>query len=456
MASVKKPRIQSRTRLSSTYRAWTKTGHMLTNGPPAKSLRLENLGPLHQTRKASLLHIRLEDMISKLTVRDLTVCLATVALGCSTAHASIDGAGSMMIVPVVAQTVSYSSEVTVRNPYNTTLPVSVFYSGGVGTTAAGLKTCLPLSVPALQSRQFSVAAQCGIPASGQFGILTLVETAGQPLPFQVYSRTQTPGGNGFSVPAYPAGAIEAPSYGHYVIGLKRQAGAPIYQTNCFAGSTDDPTPYQIRLLDSGGNQLGGLITGTLQPYQLVRYLDIFAAAGLGMAGDHSNVSAEFSAGTSPTAALISFCTVQESTFFGADFRMAQPIQTRDGTRQRPLDATPWIFNLGSFIAMNRHPITFRHPDYIRCFISSLTAPALELRVKSPSGTVVAGGTNVVDTGKFYTGNRSLYDGASGLWELDVAAKPSYLGPFPIPYSFVCQSGNGANATNAFFILNADF
>ena len=170
--------------------------------------------------------------------------------------------------------------------------------------------------------QFSVAEQCDLPSGSQYGYVTLTESAGTPSPFLVYSRAQTPSGNGFSVPAYPADAIEAPKYGAYVVGLKRQAAAPTYQSNCFVASTDTATTYQIRLRNSDGNPIGNPVTGTLEAHQVIRHLDIFAAAGIAT-GDLSNVSADFSSGDG-TAPLIGFCTVQESTFFGADFRMAQP------------------------------------------------------------------------------------------------------------------------------------
>src|SRR5690348_8548241 len=165
------------------------------------------------------------------------------------AHASLDGAGSIMYIPVVAETASYTSEITVRNPYNFSLPIAVFYTGATVTTAPGLRACTGLAVAANSTIQFSARSQCSLPSGSQFGLLTLVETAGAPSPFQAFSRTQTPGGNGFSVPAFPAGAIEAPYWGHYVVGLKRQAASPVYQTNCFVASTDDPTSYQIQLLD---------------------------------------------------------------------------------------------------------------------------------------------------------------------------------------------------------------
>ena len=228
-----------------------------------------------------------------------------------------------MIIPLVAQTGSYASEITVHNPYNDgALPIAVVYTGANATSAAGQRACDPLSVPPLGTVQFSIADKCHLPVGSQYGYVTLTESADTPSPFVAYSRAQTPGGNGFSVPAFPADAIEAPKLGSYVVGLKRQASAPIYQSNCFVASTDSATTYQIRLRDAAGNPVGNPVTGTLEANQIVRYLDIFTAANVA-GGDVSNVSAVFSNGGS-NAALIGYCTVQESTFFGADFRMAQP------------------------------------------------------------------------------------------------------------------------------------
>lgn len=236
-----------------------------------------------------------------------------------------------MVIPVVAQTTSYTSEITVRNPFSDmTLPISVFYTGGTTytgstpTSSGGRQECDPLNVPPLGSVQFSPAEQCHL-SGNQFGYLTLTQASGTPSPFLAYSRTQTPGGNGFSVPAYPAAAIERPEFGHYVVALKRQAAAPVYQSNCFVASMGAATPYQIRLLDSAGGQIGNTILGSLEAYEMVRYLDIFAAAGLA-AGDYSNVAVDFSNDPSK-AALMGFCTVQENAFGGADFRMAQPAKT---------------------------------------------------------------------------------------------------------------------------------
>lgn len=201
------------------------------------------------------------------------------------------------------------------------------------------------------------------------------------------------------------------------MGLKRQAAAPIYQSNCFVGSTDDPTPYQIRLFGPSGVQLGNTISGSLTAYQVVRYLDVFAAAGL-PAGDYSNVTAEFRADPSPAAALVSFCTVQESTFFSADFCMALPAETMDATRQRQLAINTANSYVVDALTMTRYDLGIRHPDHVRCWLTSGWG-AVGIRVIAPDGNFVAGGDAITDTGTFDTGDRSLYNGFSNYWHMDI-------------------------------------
>lgn len=385
-------------------------------------------------------------------MRLASVALSLLAFVCSTSRASLDGAGSIMIIPIVAQTVSYSSEVTVRNPYDEALPITVSYTGGIATTSAGLHACSPLSVPGRSSVQFNVASQCAIPATGQFGYLTLTETASAPSPFQAYSRSQTPGGNGFSVPAYPAGAIEPPLWGFYVLGLKRQAGAPTYQTNCYLASTGRAVNYTLSL-EQNDQLLGSPLAGTLQPHQMVRYLDVFAAAGLAT-GDYSNVTADVES-DGAGGELMAFCTVQESTFFGADFRMAQPVEVIERARLRMSFMSDGVYSpaYGS-----RHLIALRYPDRVRCYITSASASNLELRVVSPDGvSLIAGGNNLSDTGTFAIENRASYEESpSPFWHLDVSVREPYSGTFPIDYDVTCETGNGSNIDTASYEFVDDF
>src|SRR5207245_3916009 len=108
-------------------------------------------------------------------------------------------------------------------------------------------------------------------------------------------------------------------------GLKRQAAAPTFQTNCFVGSLEQPVSYQLKLFnDTTGAQIGGTLTGSLNAFEQFRYLDVFGPAGVhAPAGDQLNVRAQFTQTSGGTANLIGFCTVQDNTSFGADFRIAK-------------------------------------------------------------------------------------------------------------------------------------
>jgi hypothetical protein len=165
----------------------------------------------------------------------------------------------------------------------------------------------------------SLAAQCGLDASSHFGMLAIDDAAApRAHAFTVFSRSQTPAGVGFSVEGYPTGWFGAGP--GFVGGLKRSSSGAHYQSNCFVGALDQGVNYRIDLAAANGAALGAPLTGSLAPRHLLRYLDVFAAAGA-PAGDVSEVTATFSQ-TSGSAPLMSFCTMQESVTFGADFRVA--------------------------------------------------------------------------------------------------------------------------------------
>jgi hypothetical protein len=186
---------------------------------------------------------------------------------------------------------------------------------------------------------------------------------------------------------------------------------------------------------------------------MVRYLDVFAAAGLAT-GDYSNVTAEIDS-DGPSGELMAFCTVQESTFFGADFRMAQPVEVIEPARLRMNFLSDGVYSASYG---SRHLIGFRYPDRVRCYITSPSAPDLELRVVSPDGTsVVAGGNDRSDTGTFAIDNRASYEESpSPFWRLDVSVREPYSGTFPIQYDVTCETGNGSNIDTGSYEFVDDF
>jgi hypothetical protein len=270
--------------------------------------------------------------------------------------------------------------------------------------------------------------------------------------FYVYSRTQTPGGNGFSVEGFPIGAFSGAEAN--VVGLKRQAAAPVYQSNCFVAALGEPVTYQMLLFD-GANNLIGSTGQTLQPFELVRMLDVFAAAGV-PGGDISNVRANFTVNQSGAfPALISFCTVQESTFFGADFRIAKSVDSLNEGQKRvacigmddcaastPSSGQPEVITDPTL--KNVYSMIITQPDFVRCDLVSTRAPEMQMQLRSPgnpfASPTFAGGA---DQTTFYasTGPRNSVDsGTATRWFVDVSARTGATGTFD--FGITCRSGNG--------------
>src|SRR5437773_8731691 len=88
------------------------------------------------------------------------------------------GTSATIVIPVIAQTPSFGSEVTAYNPSGAALTVTVSFYDAQNTSSPGLKACTPLSLPAGRSVQFSVAGQCALPAGSNFGLLILAEQSG--------------------------------------------------------------------------------------------------------------------------------------------------------------------------------------------------------------------------------------------------------------------------------------
>ena len=105
------------------------------------------------------------------------VFVTTLAAIAGVAHArSTAASGSVIVLPVVAETVSYTSEVVVRNPNSTSLTLNVKFYEALTSTTPGLRTCSQLTVAASQSKPFSVSDQCNpLGAGNHHGTLVLVE-----------------------------------------------------------------------------------------------------------------------------------------------------------------------------------------------------------------------------------------------------------------------------------------
>lgn len=380
-------------------------------------------------------------------IRRALLGLVSLGLAGSALAQSTDGFGTIMRIPVVVNSSTYGSTLTLRNEGSVTANISVTFYAGTGS-AVGSKSCGTVNVPAGQTIEQSFAAICAMPLPGgsQFGQLHLYELNTENVPFSAYTRVQTFSGNGFSVEGFKIGTMTGSDSFSYVTGLKRQAASPGYTSNCFIASVGEAVDVQWGLRTSAGAALGSVQTVSLAANGMVRYSDVFSTVGAA-AGDYSNVSAYFSEQTlASEPGFVAFCTVQNNTSFDADFRIAKDLNPADARVRKFASASTTGLGAGLALAAygDQHVLglNLQHPDWVQCAISAGTPTNFEFRLKDPSGAVVAGGDGVNSFGEVYLGERGTR--ATGLWKLEIESA-SGLETFPSAYSVTCQSGNGTNS-----------
>lgn len=388
-------------------------------------------------------------------LRKLVLGTALVsAIAAFPAAAQTPGYSTIVTLPVVVQSSTYGSAIFVHNPGGTSTAVNAYYIGATGSATVGLIGCPQFVVPANTTFQLSLTAMCPLNAGSNFGRLVLWEADPLNEPFTAYSRVETFSGNGFSIEGYTIGSLANTASFSYVNGLRRQAAAPGYQSNCFIGALNEAVGVQWELWTNTGVQIGTNQTVNLTANQFVRVLDVFTAAGA-PAGDYTNVRARFSELGGNEASFVAFCTVQNNTSFDADFRMAKTFPEFGDDQGRLLTAVMGFTsgstqdevgnNLPSLNGGNAHVYkTFiQHPDWIRCVSSGVAGGGLEVGLYDPDGALVAGGNNTPSFGETYLGEKNTRNnGRNGKWTIRVEADGSGT---VTGYSLTCTSGNGMSS-----------
>jgi hypothetical protein len=391
------------------------------------------------------------------------------------------GRSSSIVIPIAAKTGSFETEVWVRNANSASIDVDVLYYEANGLASPGLVACNFLTIAANSNVSFKLGTQCPSLATGShFGLLVLRDRAAEKTnAFAAFSRVQHVTTNqGFSIEGFPEHVFSLRGAG--IIGLKRKAAAvppttaqPGYQANCFVGSLGEPVDYAINLAEGFDSNIpiGSPITGSLGPYQLVRYVDILDAAGA-PAGDKENVRVRFNL-TSGAGAFFGFCTQQDNLSFGADFRIAKTDDEANITKlllrcrgtSDPACATlaSPALSLPNGTTKHRYSMFIHHPDYVRCDIVGPSAANLEIQLTAPVpagasvGPVVAGGNN---QSHFYyqTGPRGAVANAGGFqtfWNLEVSAREGTPPTFPVDYGLKCASGSGIHISGSGAAISPD-
>jgi hypothetical protein len=189
----------------------------------------------------------------------------------------------------------------------------------------------------------------------------------------------------------------------------------------------------------------------LPPWRMQFLGDIFKRAGLS-SGRHANVTAEFQAASLPwnpiagdAGGLIAFCSVENMPSRLADVRLAETPAPRDDGRSRNVvhgDSNfvvgPW--KLGYGLPLGKKALMsfyLRHEDRVRCFLTESSVvpnggvPAWqELRVLDPDGNIVAGGSDINDTGVFSTGVKNArHNGLNDRWTIEISWREQRPGDY---------------------------
>jgi hypothetical protein len=415
--------------------------------------------------------------------------LAVVLLGAEQASASgVDGAGNVLVVPLVFAGSERTSVVTLRNAGPEVIEVRATYVGAGGTVKAangvGPIECERQTLRGDQSLSLSLADWCGMRDGQNFGYLKLESSGDSRINFTATSTTRTRQGAAFVVPGQPVGAFDPgrgplPFFGRpsslHAIGLQGEippqgSQPPLKELACYVASLDEPKHVEVSLLDSAGRVIAAGFRLKLDAQRMERVLPL-PALGL----PPGTRLRELRVLVTPvsffdSAMMIAGCALESRLDGTVAYQPARTPEPLDEARLTTAGAETLITPAGLKIAaIWTHTSTgdsvdrkvtlatyLRPEDRVRCTLGMPSGssgfdpqPWLELQVRDPRGTVVAGGDRAADTGVFSTGPRGRY--RDQRWHVDVSLNEVAQAQSPWPrsephwWAVICQSSAGMSA-----------
>lgn len=341
----------------------------------------------------------------------------------------VDGAGRIVIVPVVVRSDTRESVVTITNAGTEDLRMRGTFVGAEGTTTAASVVqpipCVQPVVPAAGSLTLPLGDLCpGVRVDGEsLGYLELISSADAHLNFFVTTDIETRSSTHSAVAGQPIGAFDtaAPAAGLEIAALRtRKAGEQLF---CYVASLEEGKKVTLELRDAAGGSLGS------QPFSLLarRMERVELPSKLGLPPlDRDGLRVAVTSGD--TALVIAGCGPFRPATNVLAYQHAQALAPADRARLRSVDVDaklrpgPWSVGyqwnhplfpggLDNVVALSTY---LRSDDQVRCRLVNYPplgfdpTPWLDLRIKGPNGAVVAGGKGVKDTGSFDTRSRGAY------------------------------------------------
>jgi hypothetical protein len=416
----------------------------------------------------------------------IVVIALTVLASVPWAHATgVDGAGRIVIVPLVVSLADRQSEITITNAGPGGLLIHSLYVGAEGTPLAasmgGVITCLDQVVPPRGSVSVLLSDLCPLVAPPNldtppnFGYVELTsDDRGDPPLFHA-SSTVDDGSESFGIAGQPAGAFDSATSGLRVLGLRTDGSTPrVEDLVCYVATLNEKKKVSISLLNGVPQILG---TGTIDlDARRMRRVDVPRLLRLG-AATRTNLWVGLTS-ASP-GILIGGCAIEQTSRGRIAYQPGQTPNPTDAARLRNVYVSSLLHNGPYFFgapfswhqnglklktvlttylrADDRVRCRFEAPDYITykcptafpfCSSSKDPSPWYELQMRGPDGRVVAG-PGVSDTGYFDTGHRGQYPAAAGeRWQIELSwneAMPNGGWPFsalPGHWGLRCESAAG--------------
>jgi hypothetical protein len=383
------------------------------------------------------------------------------------AASGVDGAGRIVVVPLVFSGPGRESMITITNPTPVPITIQSTYVGVDGTPKAGSNTCLDQGVPGNSTLKISLTDLCGFttPDVENRGYVQMISVGGDARPFFATSVVLTSGGAETSVvPGQPMGAY-TPAARAFALGLRTEG--PTSPTGevlrCYVGAFDLDKKVTLFLLQASGLSLGSEVVKVGAGH--MREVNLPADLGLPfVARDGLSLFAT----SKDNASAIVGCASDHPSSRAVAWQPAQADQARDTSRLTVVDVFTELhegpYAIGDVWTSRyfRDPFSrkvtlstyLRADDTVRCWVQADpnfgfdNSPWLELQVRGPDGKRVAGGSQVTDTGNFKTGPRGRYAPSLGnRWFIDVSLNEDLAGSYPKAYfagvwGLHCESAAG--------------